>query len=194
DFYQVFVAQSVIAEVLKERTDFQNANHTLLFELGQVIEEIRQNVDNRADNGRQNQNAANGLENVAVIQREIGNAGRVGFGDDIFDDIAIAQHLIHNLRVIEHLFGCRFVDAETVIQEVDNAAARDGNQAADRGNGGKHTIDTLAADILLIVTDIGVDRRGQNLHKRIHQVVHAEADNQNDNRHPGVQNNGAFAG
>ena len=194
DFYQVFVAQSVIAEILKERTDFQNTNHTLLFELGQVIEEIRQNVDKRADNGRQNQNAANGLENVAVIQREIGNAGRVGFGDDIFDDIAIAQHLIHNLRVIEHLFGCRFVDAETVIQEVDNTAARDGNQAADRGNGGKHTVDTLAADILLIVTDIGVDRRGQNLHKRIHQVVHPEADNQKDNRHPGVQNTGAFAG
>ena len=133
------------------------------------------------------------MQHVAVIQCKICGTGTGRVRDHIFDDIAVTKNFIHNVRIIEHARGSRLIDAEAVIQEIYDAAARNGHKTAYGGDGREHAVDALAADILLIVADIRIDRRRQNLHKGVHQVVHPIADDQQNKRHPGCNRSGIGA-
>ena len=80
---------------------------------------------------------------------------------------------------IAHNLPCdRLIDTEFLVQQRKNTACCKRDNTAKRRDRGEHAVDALSGDILLIIADIGLDRRGQDLGKGVHQRVHPEADDQ----------------
>lgn len=62
------VCEDIVSVVLEKRPYFEHLDYRFLLDLGEIIEEERNDIEHRADNGRDNENAAYADEIVMVIE------------------------------------------------------------------------------------------------------------------------------
>ena len=142
----IFILQNAVAVVLKHGADLQDLDHAALLRFGQVVEEIRDDVHECADDRKQDEHKHDVVEDLIHIQNVI----HIG---------EIQSRIICILNDLGQVGLQRcLIDAHFGIHERDDAAGCHRHDLTDKPHRREHTVDALAGHILLVVADVRIDR------------------------------------
>ena len=108
---------------------------------------------------------------VGVVVLPVGKL----FAQNLADGFAVAEHTVQNRGVRGDNRRRFLVDTAALVNNRQHRGSDKRNDRTDGRNRREHTVDALAGSVLLIVTDIRLNGRVQNVHERAHKGVEVKA-------------------
>ena len=177
-FYNILVLHSIVAIVFKHGTNFKNANIWFLLSFWQIIEEERNNIKCSSDSGNNNQNTKKRKQNII-------NIIKCGWWiNKVILTVCklVCKHLgkcllsprknpWHQTGITCYFF-CNF-SCHTVffLKSRQYTCCNKSDNTTDCSNCCKHTVNTLTGFILLIITNICLNWRVENMSKRTYNSI-----------------------